>query len=100
MARASGLSRRSLEQSFRRHLGRTILQEIKRARTDQIARLLAERDLAVAQIAETLGFPDSQHVARYFRAAKKISPSTYRKIHGKTKLEPLVKTPAAGLVGS
>src|SRR5581483_5979859 len=39
VVRASGLSRRSLEYSFRRVLGKTILQEIKRARTDQIARL-------------------------------------------------------------
>jgi LacI family transcriptional regulator len=91
VARASGLSRRSLELNFSRFLGRTILQEIRRARTDQIARLLVESDTAVAKIAEILGFPDAQHVARYFRAGKKISPTTYRKTYGHAKLGPLPK---------
>ncbi len=91
VARASGLSRRSLELNFSRFLGRTILQEIKRARTDQIARLLVESDTAVAEIAEILGFPDVQHVARYFRAGKKISPTAYRKMYGRAKLGPLPK---------
>lgn len=91
VARASGLSRRSLELNFSRFLGRTILQEIKRARTDQIARLLVESDTAIAEIAEILGFPDVQHVARYFRAGKKISPTAYRKTYGRAKLGPLPK---------
>ena len=92
VARSSGLSRRSLEHNFKRFLGRTILQEIRRARTDQIARLLVESNTAVAEIAEILGFPDAQHVARYFRAGKKISPTAYRKIYGRTKLGPLTKS--------
>ncbi len=83
VARASGLSRRSLEHHFRRSMGRTILQEIRRARTDQIARLLVESESAVAEIAEILGFPDAQHVARYFRAGKRMSPSAYRKTYGR-----------------
>lgn len=81
-ARAAGLSRRVLEKRFRKLLGYSALQEIRRVRTDQIARLLVETDLPVARIAETLGFDDVQHVARYFRGAKRVSPLAYRKTHG------------------
>jgi LacI family transcriptional regulator len=83
VARASGLSRRALEKRFRDSLGRSVLDEIRRVRTDQIAQMLVETELPVAQIAERLGFADAQHIARYFRSAKAISPLAYRKLHGR-----------------
>lgn len=86
VARAAGLSRRALEKRFRQLLGRSVLEEIRRARTDQIARLLVETDMPVAQIADLLGFVDVQHVARYFRSAKKMSPIAYRKAFGSKQL--------------
>lgn len=79
VTRATGLSRRALEKRFRRILGRSIFGEIRRIRTDQIARLLVETDMSVTAIAELLGFPDVHHVARYFRAAKGLSPGSYRR---------------------
>jgi len=83
VARAGGISRRALEKRFRDSLGRSVLDEIRRVRTDQIAQLLVETELPVAQIAERLGFADAQHIARYFRSAKAISPLAYRKLHGR-----------------
>jgi LacI family transcriptional regulator len=82
-ARAAGVSRRVLEKRFRVYLKCSALEEIRRVRTDQIARMLAETELPVGQIAETLGFKDMQHVARYFRAGKGLSPLAYRKLHGR-----------------
>jgi len=82
VARAAAISRRALEKRFRDSLGRSVLDEIRRVRTDQIARLLVETELPVAQIAERLGFADVQHIARYFRSAKAMSPLAYRKLHG------------------
>jgi LacI family transcriptional regulator len=82
-ARAAGLSRRVLEKRFREYLKHSALEEIRRVRTDQIARMLVETELPVSQIAETLGFEDVQHVARYFRAGKGLSPLAYRKTHGR-----------------
>jgi LacI family transcriptional regulator len=79
---AAGLSRRALEKRFRAMVGRSILEEIRRVRTDQIARLLLETALPVAEIAELLGFADTQHIARYFRAGKRLSPGAYRSLHG------------------
>ena len=67
VARAAGLSRRVLERRFRREFNSSIQTEIRRVRTDQSARLLVETHLPVSEIAESLGFPDVQHFARYFR---------------------------------
>jgi len=77
------LSRRALEKRFRRFLKHSVLNEIRRVRTDQIARLLAETELPVAQIALDLGFDDVQHVSRYFRAVRGLTPLAYRKAHGR-----------------
>ncbi len=64
------------------NLQRSVLDEIRRLRTDQIARLLVETTLPVSAIAESLGFADVQHFARYFRAGKHASPLAYRRQHG------------------
>lgn len=82
VAQAAGVSRRALERRFRQQLGGSVLEAIRRQRADQIARLLVETSLPVARIAESLGFADAQHFARYFRAAKKMSPLAYRKAGG------------------
>jgi LacI family transcriptional regulator len=81
VAQTAGISRRMLERRFRQHMGGSILKEIRRHRTDQIARLLLETDFPVAHIAASLGFADAQHFARYFRAAKKVSPLAFRKAY-------------------
>jgi LacI family transcriptional regulator len=80
---AAGLSRRALEIKFRREVGCSIRQHISRVRTDQIVRLLVETDLPIGQIAESLGFSDVQHFARYFRAGKHISPLAFRRSYGR-----------------
>lgn len=83
IARAAGLSRRALEIKFRREIECSIHQYVRRVRTDQIVRLLVETDLPIGQIAESLGFSDIQHFARYFRASKEASPLAYRRTFGK-----------------
>jgi LacI family transcriptional regulator len=82
-AHAAGLSRRVLEKRFREYLKHSALEEIRPVRTDQIARMLVETELPVSQIAGTPGFEDVQHVARYFRAGKGLSPLASRKTHGR-----------------
>jgi LacI family transcriptional regulator len=84
VARSAGVSRRLLEKRFRRELGYSVLNEIRRVRTDKIAQLLHETQMTVCEIAEELGFADVQHFARYFRSVKKISPLAYRKSQGGT----------------
>jgi LacI family transcriptional regulator len=82
VARACGLSRRALENRFRWELGRTILQEIRRIRVNLIAQMLVETELPVADIAESLGYENLQHIARYFRKEKNLSLVAYRKQFG------------------
>jgi LacI family transcriptional regulator len=83
ISRSAALSRRALEIKFRQELGCSIHEYIRRVRTDQIVKLLIETELPVGRIAESLGFSDVQHFARYFRAVKQMSPLAYRRTHGK-----------------
>jgi LacI family transcriptional regulator len=83
VSRAAGLSRRALEIKFQREMESSVHDYIKRLRTDQIMRLLVETDLPIGQIAESLGFSDIQHFARYFRAGTQMSPLAYRRHFGK-----------------
>lgn len=83
VAKAAGFSRRALERRFRNEIGNSILDQIRKARTDQICKMLVETTLPVGQIAESLSFNDVQHFSRYFRSAREISPLAYRKSFGK-----------------
>jgi LacI family transcriptional regulator len=83
ISRAAALSRRALEIKFRREVGCSIHEYIRRVRTDQIVKLLVETELTVGQIAESLSFSDVQHFARYFRAGKQKSPLAYRRAYGR-----------------
>jgi len=77
------LSRRVLEKRFRRALGRSVHNEIRRVRIEQVARMLMETNLSVSQIALDLGYPGVDHIARHFRREKAMSPLTYRKRYGR-----------------
>ncbi len=82
VAEAVGLSRRALEQRFRRALGHSVLEEIKYHRVNQMANMLIGTNLSISQIARLLGYPDASNISRYFKQQKGISPSDYRKKFG------------------
>ena len=73
------ISRRSLENRFRQHLGLSINAELRRVRIDNVARMLTETNLTISQIAMDIQYTDVEHLARYFRQEKGISPLEYRK---------------------
>jgi len=79
---AAAVSRRSLEQRFRRELGHSVLDEIKRVRVDQVAKMLVETNLSVSQIALALGYTGIENIARYFKSEMAMSPLAYRKLYG------------------
>lgn len=83
VVRAAGVSRRVLEKRVQRVLRRSVLSEIRRARVEAICRMLVETNQSVSQIALALGFAGPEHIARYFRAEKKMTPLGYRRRHGK-----------------
>lgn len=79
VVKAVSVSRRVLEKRFRKILNRSVLQEIRRARTDAAARMLIETEMSVAQIAEKLGYVETAHLSRYFHKEKGLSPIAFRK---------------------
>jgi LacI family transcriptional regulator, galactose operon repressor len=77
----SSISRRALQLHFRNILGRSIHEEIRRARINQVAESLLQTTFTIQQIAQELDFQDMHHIARAFRKEKMMSPSEFRKIH-------------------
>jgi LacI family transcriptional regulator len=82
VARAAGLSRRVLEKRFRHLLRRSVLQEIRRVRVDQICRMLVETNESISQIGLALGYAGTEHLARYFRQETHMTPLAYRRKYG------------------
>ena len=79
---ASTLSRRSIEQRFRSALGRSVLDEIHRARITRACDLLADPRQPVTAIAHACGFNDAAHFTQVFRKVTGETPSVWRRRHG------------------
>jgi len=77
------VSRRGLYQRFHKVLGRSPNEEIRRARVEQIVRMLIETNLPISKIALTLGYTNVAHIARYFRQEKGMNLQSYRKLYGR-----------------
>ena len=73
------VSRRELERRFKRHLNRSIHQEIKLARVHLITKMLLETSHTISKIADELGFSGIAHIGRYFRDVEGISLVEYRR---------------------
>jgi LacI family transcriptional regulator len=80
---AAGLSRRVLEKRFRTVVGRSVLNEIRHVRVEQISRMLIETNHSISEIAFATGFPGVEHFARYFRRDRHMTPLHYRKTYGR-----------------
>lgn len=78
IARASEMSRSTLERRFRSRLGRGPLAELIRVRVEHAKRLLSETDLSVKEIARAAGFHDTRHLSVTFRRKTGLSPVEYR----------------------
>ena len=83
VAEAVGLSRRTLEQHFRKVLNHSVHDEIKYTRVNQMANMLVSTNLSISSIAELLGYPyPNNNITRYFKQQKGMSPLEYRKKFG------------------
>ena len=81
VADAVAMSRRNLHRRFVKTLGRTVHQEIRRARVELVVQMLLETDMTIAQIAYALGWPSEKHIAREFKAVKGVTPLAFRRLH-------------------
>ncbi|MFI4910882.1 MAG: substrate-binding domain-containing protein [Sedimentisphaeraceae bacterium JB056] len=78
VADAVGLGRRTLERRFLKHLRCTVNREIQRVRVEYMARLICETMMPIADIAQQTGFPSIDHISRYFKREKGLTPVEYR----------------------
>ena len=70
----------TLARGFRRHFGRTVGEELRRARVDRAARMLAESEEPLSRIALETGFYDQSHFANTFRRLTGMTPGEYRRL--------------------
>lgn len=77
----SGLSRRMLENRFKRLLGRSPHEEIVRVQILRVKELLGETDLPLAEIAERAGFRYVEYLSAVFKSKMGQPPGAYRNEH-------------------
>jgi len=79
VVRATQVARRSLERKFRAALGRSPLEEIRRARLDRVREMLVNTDLAMPVIAERAGFDSAVRLTTVFREETGLTPTGFRR---------------------
>jgi LacI family transcriptional regulator, galactose operon repressor len=78
VVRALAVSRSGLEMRFREVVGYTIHSAIRRVQLEKTRRLIAETNLPLKQIADTMGFKSVQHMTHLFGKMHGCSPAKYR----------------------
>ncbi len=79
LARAAGLSPRSLSRHFSRHLGESVGQYLARVRIGHACRLLGDTRLPVSVVAARSGFAGIANFNRQFKAMKAMTPAEFRR---------------------
>ena len=75
------LSRRTLYERFKKHCGCSIYQEIRKARINKMADMLLNTNYSVSRIAYLMGFSNEQHIYKFFKKAKGLTPKAFRDKH-------------------
>ncbi len=78
IARHLGISRSALQHMFVVVNGRSLIEEINRARVKQAQHLLATTDIPMSQIASRCGFRRPQYFAKVFRTHAGMNARAYR----------------------
>lgn len=80
LAALSGMSHVRLNREFRRHLGTTVFDWLRRQRLQRAAWMLDASDRSVTDIALDCGFSHASHFAQQFRRDHGCSPGVYRRL--------------------
>ena len=78
---AAGCSRRYLERHFRARLGRSVHDELLRARLDRVKTLLETTNLSIGEIAAACGFARASQLAALFRRQTGATMRAWRRIN-------------------
>lgn len=81
VADAVAVHRRGLERRFKKYLKRSIHEEIRRVRLEEIKKFLLETNMSISQISSQLDFNEIPHLTRFFTREMGISPNEFRKQH-------------------
>ena len=78
LAKAAGMSERTLTRHFTQHLGESVGQYITRVRIGHACRTLTDTDMPISVIAARSGFANVANFNRQFKATKLMTPAAYR----------------------
>ena len=73
------LSRRSLEQRFRKALGRTPAAEIRRAQVEVAKQMLTQTEEPMARVALAAGFSNAKQLSASFHQETGLTPTAFRR---------------------
>ncbi|MBT3277828.1 MAG: substrate-binding domain-containing protein [Phycisphaerales bacterium] len=79
-----GISRRHLQDLFRKHVSRTPLDELLRLRLNHARLLLRTSSLSIGDIARQSGLGNAHRLSRLFRQNYNVSPGRYRQQFSET----------------
>ena len=77
-----GLSSSQLHRRFRKAVGSTPMDWLRRERMNAAKRLLVQTDTTISDVAAHCGYPDPLHFSREFRRVTGSSPTTFRRSRG------------------
>ncbi|MGL4736649.1 MAG: helix-turn-helix transcriptional regulator, partial [Cellulosilyticaceae bacterium] len=73
-----------LSNIFKKELGMTFVQYVTDYRMNKAKQLLKYTALKTYEIAEAVGYADSQYFSTAFKKQVKMSPLAYRSVHGES----------------
>lgn len=79
IARAAGVDRHRLTETFGRETGMTVKRYLAGRRCDIAAGLLEDGGASVQEIAAYVGYPDNNYFSKVFKACRGMTPQDYRK---------------------
>lgn len=74
----SGCSRSTLDNLFKKHLGRPVAGEVLRVRLNRGMRLLENTNLSVEEVGRECGFNSATYFCRFFKRETGTTPALYR----------------------
>jgi len=74
-----GVSRRVIEQRFKKAINRSPGHEIRDAKVSRIKKLLTSTELSMIEISTQAGFTCQESFSRFFKTAVGVSPTEYRR---------------------